>query len=182
MKKQLKLDKKRLLIFVAVVIVVIAVVVLIVKVVNNNEEKITIDGNASSIDDGQNVTDESSQVEYDGNPYNVPQDYTQTLNEFVGETGEALDENTLNEVKDNIMNKFKGISTDKLGISADMSSVKIVFNQGTTIIADNTCLVFAVYEQKNNSLNFISKYAMSIDTEVLYKYDSESLVFNMIEL
>ena len=63
-----------------------------------------------------------------------------------------------------------------------MSNVKIVFNQGTTIIADNTCLVFAVYEQKDNSLNFISKYAMSIDTEVLYKYDSESLVFNMIEL
>jgi hypothetical protein len=181
MKKQLKLDKKRLLIFVAVVIVVIAVVVLIVKIVNNNEEKITIDGNASSID-GQNITDESSQVEYDGNPYNVPQDYTQTLNEFVGETGEALDENTLNEVKDNIINKFKGISTDKLGISVDMSNVKIVFNQGTTIIADSTCLVFAVYEQKDNNLNFISKYAMSIDTEVLYKYDSESLVFNMIEL
>ena len=112
MKKQLKLDKKRLLIFVAVVIVVIAVVVLIVKVVNNNEEKIIIDGNASSIDDGQNVTDESSQVEYDGNPYNVPQDYTQTLNEFVGETGETLDEATLNEVKTNIndeerMNLYK---------------------------------------------------------------------------
>ena len=181
MKKQLKLDKKRLLISIAIIVIIIAVVVLIVKIATNNEDKITIDGNASTID-GQNITDESSEVEYDGNPYNVPQDYTQTLNEFVGETGEALDENTLNEVKDNIMNKFKGISTDKLGISADMSSVKIVFNQGTTIIADNTCLVFAVYEQKDNSLNFISKYAMSIDTEVLYKYDSESLVFNMIEL
>ncbi len=181
MKKQLKLDKKRLLISIAIIVIIIAVVVLIVKIATNNEDKITIDGNASTID-GQNITDESSEVEYDGNPYNVPQDYTQTLNEFVGETGETLDEATLNEVKTNITNKFKGISADKLGIDIDMSTIKIVFNQGTTIIADNTCLVFAVYEQKDDTLNFISKYAMSIDTNVLYKYDSQALVFNMIEL
>lgn len=181
MKKQTKIDKKRLLIITAIVIVIIALIVLVIRVINNDEDKATVDGTSSTID-GQNVTDDSSKVEYDGNPYNVPQDYTQTVNEFVGESGEALDENTLNEVKDNITNKFKQIPGEKLGINVDMSTIKIIFNQGTTTIADNACLVFVVYEEKDDKLNFISKYAMSIDANVLYKYDSQNLVFNMIEI
>ena len=181
MKRQTKIDKKRLLIITAIVIVIIALIVLVIRVINNDEDKITVDGTSSTIV-GQNVTDDSSKVEYDGNPYNVPQDYTQTVNEFVGESGEALDENTLNEVKDNITNKFKQIPGEKLGINVDMSTIKIIFNQGTTTIADNACLVFVVYEERDDKLNFISKYAMSIDTNVLYKYDSQNLVFNMIEI
>ena len=63
-----------------------------------------------------------------------------------------------------------------------MSNISIIFNQVTTTIAGKNCLVFAVYEEKGNESNFISKFAMSIDMSVLYKFDSNTLIYNMIEM
>ncbi len=80
------------------------------------------------------------------------------------------------------MDKFKSIPADKLKLNISMDNARLIFNQGTTTIANNKCLVFVAYEEKDNALNFISKYAMSIDTSILYKYDSEALVFNMLEI
>lgn len=181
MKKRSKINKKRLIIFIVIAVLIIGIVVAAtVKLLNKDNKDITLDGTDQTIE-GNNMTN-NQEIEYDGNPYNVPQDYTETVNEFVNESGEVLDENTLSEVKQNITDKFKQLPTDKLGINTDMSNIRIVFNQGTTKVADSTCLVFVVYEEKDNSLNFISKYAMSIDTNIVYKYDSTALIYNMIEL
>ena len=68
---------------------------------------------------------------------------------------------------------------DKLGISANMDSIVINFNPVTTTIAEKKCLVFAVYTEENNELNFASKYAMSVDASTLYKFDSEKLIYNI---
>lgn len=179
MRKGTKVNKKRLGIFIAILIIIILLIVVICKAIGNKSE-ITLNGKDKTID-GNNMSN-SQEIEYDGNPYNVPQDYTETVNEYVGESGEAIDENTLSGIKQSIMDKFKGIPADKLKLDINMDNSRIIFNQGTTIIANNKCLVFVVYEEKDGALNFISKYAMSIDTSVLYKYDSDALIFNMLEI
>lgn len=179
MRKGTKVNKKRLGIFIAILVILIILIVVICKAISNKSE-ITLNGTDQTI--GGNNISNSQEIEYDGNPYNVPQDYTETVTDFVNESGEAIDENTLAGIKQNIMDKFKSISVDKLKLNINMDNARLIFNQGTTIIANNKCLVFVVYEEKDNALNFISKYAMSLDTSVLYKYDSDALVFNMLEI
>lgn len=180
MRKGTKVNKKRLIIFVVVIVIIIIAIVLLIKNLNKDKD-ITLDGTEQITIDSQVAINEQD-IEYDGNPYNVPQEYTQTVNEFIGDTGEALDENTLITVKEDIENKFRSISPDKLGINSEMANVKITFNPVTTTIAGKNCLVFAVYEEKDNQSIFISKYAMSVDTSVLYKFNSDTLVYNMIEI
>lgn len=185
-KKLAKVNMKRLIVFIAIVVVIIVAIVILVKNLNKKIDNIdlknkgiTLDGTDQTIEGG-NITN-SQEIEYDGNPYNVPQDYTKTVNEFVGESGEELDSGTLSTVKQNIIEKFKQDYSEKYGISIDMSNVRIIFNQGTTTIADNTCLVFAVYEEKDENLTFISKFAMSLNIEVLYRYNSKTFMYSMIE-
>lgn len=180
MKKKVKINKARLITSILVVIIVIVAIVLIAKKANKQPEKITLDGSTQVIENKQ-ITN-TQEIEYDGNPYNVPQSYTTTVNEFVGEDGSAIDANELSTIKVKIEEKFKSISAEKLGINADMSNITIVFNQATTTIAEKNCLVFAVYEIKGDESNYISKFAMSEDATVLYKFDSESLIYNMIEM
>lgn len=185
-KRLARVNKKRLILFVAIVIIVIVAIILLVKNINKKIDNIDIKNNGITLDgtdpkiEGGNMTN-SQEIEYDGNPYNVPQDYTKTVNEFVGESGEALDSVTLSTVKESIIDNFKKNYSEKYGINVNMENVKIIFNQGTTTIADNTCLVFAVYEEQGDNLAFISKFAMSINTEILYKYNSETFMYSMIE-
>lgn len=176
MKKTLKVNKKRLSIFIAIVVIVI---VAIIVVILSKKNKLILDSSKTKVD-GTSVSN-AQDIEYDGNPYNVPQAYVETIDKYVDEQGEDLDSTTLNTVKNNIIDKFKSYSNEKLGFEASMDSLKIVFNQGTTTIAENTCIVFAVYEIADGSLKYISKYAMSIDTSVIYKFDSEEFVFRMIQ-
>lgn len=185
-KKVAKVNVKRLAIAIIVLVIIVVAIVMIVKNIKKNPDDIdikdsgiTLDGSTPGIEGGSMTN--SQEIEYDGNPYNVPQDYTKTVNEFVGETGEALDSETLSTVKQNIIEKFKQGYSEKYGINVDMSNVRIIYNQGTTTIAGNTCLVFVVYEEKDGDLTFISKFAMSINTEVLYKYNSETFMYSMIE-
>lgn len=178
-KNNVKISPK-FFILLAAIIIVIVVIVLIVKGGKNDDSKITLDGSGNANVDGQQVNN-NQEIEYDGNPYNVPQSYTTTVNDFIGESGEELDENTLPSIKEEIKSKFTSMSTEQIGINVDMQNIRIIFNQGTTTIADNNCLVFSVYEQKDGSLNFVSKYAMSTNTEILYKYDSSANMFNMIQ-
>jgi hypothetical protein len=180
MKSKTKVNKKRLLFSIIVLIIIIVAIILIVKNIGKKDSNITLDGTSQKID-GVSVSN-SQEIEYDGNPYSVPQEYTVAVDEYVYTDGEAIDDSSLNEIKQSMIEKFKQSSTDNLQLDADMQNIRIIFNQGTTTIADSTCLVFVVYEEKDDSLNFKSKYAMSLDTKVIYKYDSESLVYNMLEI
>ena len=182
MKNKIKVNRLRLVIVILLVILVIAGIVFLVKCLRkDNKQEITLDGTNNVIDEGK-VISNSQDIEYDGNPYNVPQDYTQTTNEYINETGDIIDQSTLTNLKQDIENKFRSIPNEKLGINVDMSNISIIFNQVTTTIAGKNCLVFAVYEEKGNESNFISKFAMSIDMSVLYKFDSNTLIYNMIEM
>ncbi len=180
MSKKVKINKKRLVTILVVVIVVIIAIIMIVKNVNKDKNEITLDGTTTNIEN-KTITNEQ-QIEYDGNPYNVPQDYTQTVSGYVDDSNNEMSGDEISQIKRNIEEKFKSVSTDKLGISANMDSIVINFNPVTTTIAEKKCLVFAVYTEENNELNFVSKYAMSVDASTLYKFDSEKLIYNMIEM
>lgn len=177
MKKTVKVNRKRLCAFIVIFVAIIAVI--IISIVLSKRKNLTLDGSKTKVD-GASITN-NQEIEYDGNPYNVPQAYVETVNQYVDEKGNALEGADLSNVKNNIIDKFKSYSNEKLGFEASMDNIKIVFNQGTTTIAENTCIVFAVYEIVDDSLDYISKYAMSIDTNVIYKFDSEAFVFRMIQ-
>ncbi len=174
-----KIDIKRLSIFLVLVAVIIAVIVIIV-VNSKGDNDITLDGTQDPMSGGS--MNNNAQIEYDGNPYNVPEIYAENVPEFIDEQGQEIDDATMENIKSEITNKFKSLPADKLGLSTDPQTAHLVFNKGTTKIADYTCVVFAVYENVENSLVFKSKFAMTIDTNTLYSFDSETLMYNMIEL
>ena len=88
MRKGTKVNKKRLSIFITILVILIILIVVICKAIGNKSE-ITLNGTDQTI--GGNNVSNSQEIEYDGNPYNVPQDYTETVTDFVNESGEAID-------------------------------------------------------------------------------------------
>lgn len=189
MKKTNKLNKKRLFLSIMILIILIVAIVLIVKFAGNGEET---NGNFNLGDSQENVDTPNSQEGGDTQPdqtsavpdgtNSVPQNETESVGDFVDESGNKLEEDTLQTSKDAITQAFKAISPDKLGLEVDLNSARIMFNQGITTIAENECFVFSVYVQDGETMKNIGTYAMSRDTKVLYKFNLDTLVYDLIEI
>lgn len=178
-KINIKLDLKRLILAAIVLIAIVVVVVLIVKAINKKSDDISLDGSAAGIIEKAEMINKV-EAEYDGNPYNVPESFTTSDNTYAGESGEQLTDAQINEAKNVIRNKFLSYSSEELGIVNNMDAVRVIFNSGTTVIADSTCLVFNAYEEVDGALQYICKFAMSLDGSILYKFDADLFVYRMI--
>lgn len=184
----MKKDKKIVLIIIAVIILVVIIIVAF-KLLNKNEVNLSVDsnGNVTNIGnlntDGNNaqLQNNSSTSDYTYNPDSIPQKDIEYIEQYVDDKGNELSGEDLSKIKDNIVQAFKKVSSDKLGINVDLNNVRIIFNQGTTIINKNRCLVFCVYVAENDTLRNVGMYAMTKDTKVLYKFNSDTLTYDLIE-
>src|SRR5699024_1247133 len=95
--------------------------------------------------------------------------------------GNELDGEDLSKIKDNIVQAFKKVSLDKLGLDVNLDEARVIFNKGTTIIDQNNCFVFCIYVMKDNLLRNVGMYAMTKDTKTLYKFNSDTLTYDLIE-
>ena len=148
-------NKKRLFLSILILIIIIVTVILVVKSLVNDE--------ATNSDP-------------------IHQNDTQSVYEFVDESGNKMDEASLQAAKDAVVQAFKAVPAEKLGITVDLSAARIVFNQGITTISGTECFVFNVYSQEGEALKNIGTYAMSRDTLTLYRFNSESLEYDLIVL
>lgn len=194
--KKVKINKKRLFLSIMILIIIILVIVFGIKLIGNKDETsgdMNLDGSQETVD---TPSQEDVPVQENAVPgvvddlsgdtqeseVTVPQQATDNVEEFVDEQGNKMDENVLQTNKDTIIQAFKAIPADKLGLTADLASAKIMFSQGITTIATNECFVFNVYVNENGSLKNAGVYAMSRDTTVLYKFNSASLEYELIEI
>lgn len=188
-----KVNKKRLLLSILILIIIIVAIVFAIKFSGNGEETsgdFNMNGSQENVDsqnsqEGQ-VEQQPTQTPSVSEPAentpstSVPQQETENVTEFVDESGNKLEEDTLQASKDSIVQAFKAIPSERLGITADLNTAKIMFNQGITTIAENECFVFNVYVLEENKLKNIGTYAMSRDTQVLYKLNSQTLEYDLI--
>lgn len=187
-----KVNKKRLFLSIMILIIIIVAIVMAVKFSGNGDETA---GDFNLGDSQENVDSQNSQEggqeqnqstttpeqNVNNTTTSVPQQETENVTEFVDESGNKLEEDTLQTSKDSIIQAFKAIPSEKLGITADLSTAKIMFNQGITTIAENECFVFNVYVLEDGKLKNIGTYAMSRSTEVLYKLNAETSDYDLIE-
>lgn len=178
-RKANKIDIKRLIPAIIAVVLIVVVIVMIVKAVNRKSGDISLDGESAGLIEKAEMINKL-EAEYDGNPYNVPETFTTTESTYVGVESEELSANEVSNIKSTITNKFKSYSTEELGINCSMDNVRMIFNTGTTTIADTKCLVFNTYSVDGESMQYIAKFAMSIDGSTLYKFDNQLFVYRMI--
>jgi len=174
-----KLNFKRIIPAIIALILIIVVIVLIVKAVTRESDDISLDGSSAGLIEKAEMINKL-EAEYDGNPYNVPETFTTTEDTYVGESSEELSASEISDVKNTIISKFKSYTPEELGIDCSMDNVRMIFNTGTTTIADTKCLVFNAYKVDGESMQYISKFAMSIDGNTLYKFDNQLFVYRMI--
>ena len=178
-RKANKIDIKRLIPAIIALVLIIVVIVMIVKAVTRKSDNISLNGESAGLIEKAEMINKL-EAEYDGNPYNVPETFTTTESTYVGEESEELSADEISNVKNTIINKFKSYSPEELGINCSMDNVRMIFNTGTTTIADTKCLVFNTYKVDGESMQYISKFAMSIDGNTLYKFDNQLFVYRMI--
>lgn len=178
-KAKTNVDFKKLIPAIIVLIAIVVIVILVVKVVNKKGDDISLDSSTSGLIEKAEMINKA-EAEYDGNPYNVPESFTTKEETYGGENSASLSEQEVENAKAVISSSFKAYTADQLGIVINMDAVRLIFNTGTTIIADTTCLVFNVYEEVDDSLKYICKFAMSVDGTTLYRFDDEVFVYRMI--
>lgn len=178
-RKANKIDIKRLIPAIIALVLIIVVIVMIVKAVTRKSDNISLNGESAGLIEKAEMINKL-EAEYDGNPYNVPETFTTTESTYVGEESEELSADEISNVKNTIINNFKSYSPEELGINCSMDNVRMIFNTGTTTIADTKCLVFNVYSVDGEAMQYVSKFAMSIDGNTLYKFDNQLFVYRMI--
>lgn len=183
-------NKKKIIIIIALIILIIAIVAIIVfKLLDKNELNTSIDTNGNVISNEElNSNGSSAQLQSNDNtsentynPNSIPQKDTDYVEQYVDEKGNELDGEDLSEIKDNIVQAFKKVSLDKLGLDVNLDEARVIFNKGTTIIDQNNCFVFCIYVMKDNLLRNVGMYAMTKDTKTLYKFNSDTLTYDLIE-
>ena len=177
-------NKKRFFLAVIILLVLVAVIIFIgvkfTKKTNETNGDFSLDGSQENIDSKNSQENNDNNAENDGT--SIPQQETEGIKDYVDEKGNQMSDEDVQNVKNNIVAKFKSVPSELLGISADLNTARIMFNQGVTIIAQKECYVFNVYVQEGDSLNNIGMYAMSTDTTTLYKFNYEKITYDLIEM
>lgn len=181
-------NKKKMILIIVAVIILVVVMIFAFKMLNKNEVNMSVDANGNAIDgslraDGSEIKlkDDGTTSDYTYNPNSIPQKDTDYNEQYLDNKGNELSGEDLSKIKDNIIQEFKEVPIDKLGLDVDLNNIRIIFNQGTTLIDKNNCLVFCIYVAENNTLRNVGMYAMSEDTKVLYKFNSDALTYDLIE-
>ncbi len=171
------------------IVILVIIVIIAFKLFDKREVNLSVDANGNTVSNGNlnsngseaQLQDDETNSDYTYDPNSIPQKDTDHIEQYVDDKGNEISGEELSKVKDNIVQAFKKVSTDKLGLDVDLNNVRIIFNQGTTIIDQNSCLVFCVYVAENDELKNSGMFAMTKDTKVLYKFNSDTLTYDLIE-
>ena len=171
--------------------ILIAIIIIIIVIVfsSNNKEENPSDssmntgnienGSMSNEDDNNTISDEP----VTGNPLDVPQINTSSTNEYIDDSGATIADETVESIQSQIEAKFKTISLDKLNLKGvDLDSARIIFGEGVMKIANKECLGFSIYIPNGNYMKNAGMYAMSLDTEVLYRYDTDIMTYISVNM
>lgn len=184
-----KINFKRFIPAICVLVVIIAIIVIIVcsSKNNNQEENPGNSGlNSGNVQDGSASNAESNEnsvAPAEDNGLNVPQVNTSSTNEYVDDSGSKIEEGTVESIQENIKAKFKTIPQSDLKLdNVDLESARFIFGEGIMNIAKKDCFGFSVYVLKGEYLVNAGMYAMSTDTEVLYRYDTDTLTYIFVPM
>ena len=186
-----KISKKKIILIVIAVILVIVIAFVIFKLVNKSELNLNVDANGNVVNDNIENSDgtdaqlqqgeQNSNLKNTYNPNSIPQKDTEYIEQYIDDKGNEVGGEDLSKIKDNIVQAFKKVPMDKLGLDVNLDEVRVIFNQGTTVIDKNNCFVFCIYIAQDNTLKNVGMYAMTKDTKTLYKFNSESMTYDLIE-
>lgn len=181
--------------FIPIVCVVLIIIVIIIAVIlgarnKNNEESNadsslnsgTVEQNTSSNATDENNDDTSSSTTEETS-LDVPQLDTSSTNEYVEEDGSKIEEATVESIQESMKAKFKTVSKEDLCLEdVDLDSARFIFGEGVINIAKKDCFGFSVYVLNGQYLENAGTFAMSLDTEVLYRYDTETMTYIFVNM
>lgn len=178
-------NKKKLIISLIIVIIVIVIIIVMIKFRKSNKIENNVENN---IDIGENTNGSSSSnvesvpaSEPSTGAQTVPQNETVYYNEYMDENKNDLSDSDAKAIRQKIIDNFKSRDMNELGINTDASNIKIVFSSGTTFIDNRGCFVFYVYVQSGNSLVNRGMFAMTQDCSVLYKFNSQTITYDVVD-
>ena len=171
---------KRFLPAIGILAAIVVVITVIATSSKNSEENKSDSGmNTGNIENGTSSStgdnNNTSAEPVTGNPLDVPQVNTSSTNEYIDDSGSAMAQETVGSIQEQIIAKFKTIPVD-------LNSARIMFGEGVMKIANKECLGFTVYVLNGNYLQSAGMYAMSIDTEVLYRYDTDTMTYIFVNM
>lgn len=161
---------KKILVAIILLVIVVAVIVLVIKFTGNK--------NSNNID---NNNDNNNYIENDENIEVISKEDTTSVSDYVDEQGNALSDDEVSKLKNAISEAVKQFPTEKLGINEDINNARFIFNRGTTTISGEQYLTFSIYVLEGEKYRSRGMFAMSKNTEKLYKYNSEKSRYERIE-
>lgn len=173
MKKK-NINVKRLIPFIVIVCVIILVIVVVCTNGKKevNDEDFGLSGQVSPYKAQENlVSDENTVYQKD----------IITNEEVLTLEGEEIVNEDLETAKANIEAAIYAMTKEELGLEVEMEETKIFFNEGSTNIYGKNCIVFSLYAQSGDYLKNKGTFAMSSDTNILYKYDSGVMAYKLIK-
>lgn len=179
---------KRFLPAIGILAAIVVVITVIATSSKNSEENKSDSGmNTGNIENGTSSSagdnNNTSAEPVTGNPLDVPQVNTSSTNEYIDDSGSAMAQETVGSIQEQIIAKFKTIPQERLNLkNVDLDSARIMFGEGVMKIANKECLGFTVYVLNGNYLQSAGMYAMSIDTEVLYRYDTDTMTYIFVNM
>ncbi len=180
--------------FIPAICVLLAIIVIIVIIVCSSKNKKIEENpgdsglNSGNVDNSSasNVTNNGNEnpvTSEENNELNVPQVNTSSTNEYVDDSGSKIEEETVESIQEKIKAKFKTIPQSDLKLdNVDLESARFIFGEGVMSIAKKDCFGFSVYVLDGEYLVNAGMYAMSTDTEVLYRYDTDTLTYIFVPM
>ena len=173
------------------ILVAIIVIILVIVYSSNKQENTNLpeDDNVNSvnenIENNESTSNEdvSDSEQSEENSLDVPQVDTSSTNEYVDDSGEQIEGGTIEDTQAKIEEKFKSIPLDRLNLQGVyLNSAKIIFGEGVMKIANKDCFGFSVYVLDGSYMKSAGTFAMSMDTEVLYRYDTSSMTYIFVNM
>lgn len=184
-----KINFKRFLPAIGILVAIIIIIIVIVTSSKKSEENKSDSGmNTGNIETGtvSNTEENQGQSEEENateESLDVPQANTTSTNEYVDNTGATIEEGTVESIQAQIEEKFKSIPLDRLQLNGvDLENAKLIFGEGVMRIGDKDCFGFTVYVANGKYMKSAGMYAMSKDTEVLYRYDTDTLTYIFVNM
>ncbi len=185
----MKNNKKTIIIVIVAILILVLLIFIGLKIFKKE-----------SVDETQNVLDQdivAQDIDEDGSEEKEPDTVTSNttddgsvvdsvdtvvVNRFVDENGNDMTEEAIQEAKNKIIEAVKKIPVESLGLDVNLDNARFIFTEGITTINHNECFVFSIYVQEGENLVNKGMYAISRDTTIIYKFNPQTVCYELIQI
>lgn len=180
-------NKKTIMIVIIAIIILVVLIFVGLKIFKNKE----VDETQNDLDQdivAQDIDEDGSEEEVNTGTSNSTQDGTVVdsvdtvvVNKFVDENGNDMTEDAIQEAKNKIIEAVKQVPVETLGLDISLDNARFIFTESITTINHNECFVFSIYVQEGENLVNKGMYAISRDTKILYKFNTKTVSYELIQ-